>query len=84
MTASIDELADTCAKCGGQKEKGGSSRKRVGEIGGPKALPTALGAGARGVAGSRESGILRACLCADVGFGFITRTASRDFDRTPR
>jgi hypothetical protein len=62
----------------------GSSRKSVGEFGGPKVLPSALGAGEKGVAGSRESGILRACLCAAAGFGFSTRTASGDFDRTPR
>ena len=56
----------------------------MGESEGPKGLPAAVGAGARGVAGARESGILRECLQGDVGFSSITRTASRDFGRTPR
>src|SRR6266540_1970086 len=62
----------------------GSSRNRVGESEDPKGLPAAVGAGAMGVAGSREPGILRECLEGDVGFSSITRTASRDFGRTPR
>jgi hypothetical protein len=80
----------TCSKPGSFfLSRGGSflasaraSWKRVGEMGGPKALPTALGAGARGVAGQRESGILRECLGSDVGFGFITRWTPQN--RPPR
>ena len=55
----------------------------MGESEGPKGLLAAVGAGARGVSGSRESGILRECLQGDDGFSSITRTASRDFGRTP-
>jgi hypothetical protein len=62
----------------------GFSRNRVGESEDPTGLPAAVGAGPRVVAGSRESGILRECLQGDVGFSSITRTASRDFGRTPR